>query len=265
MAPIAAHVGALALLLVAIAAVLGTSSSWTSDEGATIHQVRAIESGSWLLPHPLAEADPTGVNYPISAADWGEKGIAPLARHPLYPALLVPFDRLGGEAGLIAVSLGGAVLASLLAAHLAALIHERYRRPTLWLVGTVSPVYFYSFIVVAHTLAAAVALGATSAVLGAAMRPSRRVVLLALAATLVALCAALRTEGIFLAPALVAALFACRRDFALSRRLCAAAAGLLVGAGGLALVADRAWLHHVIGAARADPTAAPATGGGAGG
>jgi hypothetical protein len=254
--PLAAHAAVLVCLLVAVAGWVGTSTSWTSDEGSTIHQVRTLDAGSWRLAHPLPAADPVGANYPLDGADWGSRGVAPLARHPLYPAMLLPLYQLAGIAGLVGASLAGTVLAAVAAGHLAGLVAARLQRPTFWLVGLASPAFFYGFVVMAHTLAAAAGLGAAASILaaGRATARVRRWSLVGAACGLVAVCVALRTEGVFLGPALAAGVVVAGTGLGYSRLARATVGSALVASAAAALLADRLWVRSILGTIEPRPT-----------
>ncbi|HET7721301.1 MAG TPA: hypothetical protein VFK43_15150, partial [Acidimicrobiales bacterium] len=71
-APVWAHLAALALVLIGILGVVGTSASFSADEGAAIVQARSLsDGGGWLVEHPVPEADPTGENYPLEFSEHG--------------------------------------------------------------------------------------------------------------------------------------------------------------------------------------------------
>ena len=153
------------LVLLALVPVVGTASSFSADEGAVIVQARSLAGkltggDGWIVEHPVPEVDPTGVNYPLENADRGENGFAPYAKHPLYPVLLAVADRAGGVTAMVLLSLAGTLAAAALAAGLARRIDPALARPTLWVVGLASPLLFDGYLVMAHALAAALAVGA---------------------------------------------------------------------------------------------------------
>lgn len=254
-----AHLAALAMVLVALLAVVGTSSSFSADEGAAIVQARSLARGAgWLVAHPVPEADPSGVNYPLEFSERGVKGWAPYAKHPLYPLLLAGADRLGGGiAAMVALSLAGTLAAAGLAAALARRLDPALGRVALWTVGLASPLLFDGYLLIAHTLGAALAAGA---VLAAAVAMERRSPARALLVVPpVALCVLLRSEGVFLAAALGAVAGAAALAAVVTRRPAgqwAPAATVALGslaAGAGAFVMERRWTAHLIGAVEAAP------------
>ena len=250
-APLGAHLAGLAVVLLALVPVVGTASSFSADEGAVIVQARSLAGtltgtltggDGWIVEHPVPEVDPTGVNYPLENADRGRNGFAPYAKHPLYPSLLSVADRAGGVAAMVVLSLAGTLAAAALAAGLARRIDPALARPTLWVVGLASPLLFDGYLVMAHTLAAASAVGA---VLLAVRAIEERSPASAVAvAPCVAAAVMLRTEAVFIAAGLaVVALVVSRRRDSL---LVAVASGV----GALAaLVGEDWWSRQILGPA----------------
>ena len=243
--PVWAHLVALAAILLLLVPVVGTSQSFLADEGAAIIQARSLAEGDgWIVEHPLPEVDPAGDWYPIGNAERGEKGFAPLGKHPAYPFLAAGAARLAGVAGMVVLSLLGTVAAAGLAAALAGRIDALLVRPALWAVGLASPLLFDGFLVMAHSLGAALA---TAAVLAAVIAvQDRRPTVALLVAPAVAGAVLLRNEALLFAAALalVAGLLALRR---LYRVPAALVAGTTIGAAVLARVIDRLWLARVTG------------------
>jgi len=195
----------LALAAVLTAGMLLTSGgvSFTSDEGAAIVQARLLERGhGWHYANPLPAVDPAGKAQPFPHGDIGPKGLAPYAKHPAYPLLLEASDRVFGTAGLYLLSIAGGVVAALIAALLARHIDDRCAIPVLWTTGVVSPLFFDSFVVLAHTFAAAAAGLAVLLAWSSLVGPRRRWCRLAGMAVSVAATMLLRSEGLFLGPAL---------------------------------------------------------------
>lgn len=161
-APPWAHLLGLALVLLAMVPVVGTNASFSSDEGAAIIQARSLASGDgWIVPHPMPEVDPEGRMYPLVSAERGSNGFVPLAKHPVSSLLLAGAGWLAGVPGMVLLSVAGTVAAAGLAAALAARLDPVLSRATVWVVGLASPLFFDSFLVMGHTLAAALATGAT--------------------------------------------------------------------------------------------------------
>lgn len=198
-APLVAHGAALFALMVSVAAFIGTGSTFTDDEGAGILQAQAIEHGHWTLANPLPSVDPTAANYPVHQAVRGKKGIAPLGKNLAYFAVLAILGLGLGTAGMVGLSIAGTVAAALLAARLARELGTS-ERVTFWIVGLGSPLFFDGFLVVAHTLAAALAAG--SVVLGLRFLRGGRLPLAAGASACICAATLVRTEAALWALAL---------------------------------------------------------------
>ncbi len=261
--PLRAHVAALAVVLLALVPLVGTGSSFSADEGASVVQAKSLSQGDgWIVEHPFPGADATGVNYPLENSERGDRGVAPYAKHPLYPLVLAAAHRVAGVTGMVLVSLAGTLCAAGLAALIARRLDEAAVRPTLWALGLGSPLLFDGFLVIAHTVAAALA---AAAVLLALRAADRRSVGTALAvAPCVAAALLFRTEAVFFAAGLAAvagvlAVASRRARGALS----AVAGGAFVAAVVTMALEDR-WTAHVLGAASvASPlTTASSPGGG---
>jgi hypothetical protein len=243
--PVAGHVAALALALLALVPLIGTGSSFSADEGAAIIQARSLSTGGgWNVEHPLPAADPAGVNYPLELSERGPVGTAPFVKHPLYALLLAGADRVAGVTGMVLLSLLGTVAAAALAALLAQRLDPSLARPTVWAVGVASPLFFDGYLVIAHTLGAA---AAAATLLAAVEAFERRKPALALTvAPLVALAVLLRTEAVFLGVglAVAAAVGALRGN---DRRVAATVglAALLAAVG--ATLGEAAWIEHIMG------------------
>jgi hypothetical protein len=255
--PVWVHLGVLAVVLVALMAVVGTSTSFSADEGAVIVQARSLAGGDgWFVDHPVPEVDPTGANFPLELSQHGPEGWAPFAKHPLYALLLAGADRLGGVPAMVLLSLLGTVAAAGLAAALARRLDPALSRPTVWVVGLASPLLFDGYLLIAHSAAAALA---AAAVLAAVVAIERRRPAVALAAApALAACVLLRSEGLFVALALAAAAGA----VAIRNRPARAAAAVVAlgaAAGGIgAYLLDRWWTAQIVGGEAVAGAAAPA-------
>ena len=256
--PLGFHVAALAVVLLALVPVVGTSASFSTDEGAAIVQARSLARGDgWVVEHPFPEVDPDGRHYPLELSERGPRGFVAFGKHPLYALLMAGADRVGGVTAMVLVSLAGTVTAAGLAALLARRLGAGLDRLTLWVVGLASPLLFDGFLVMGHALGAALAAGA---VLAAVLALERRRPAAALAvAPLVAGAVLVRSEGVFLALALAVA----AGVLALwpPRRLVAAivAGGALLAGVGAHLVEAR-WTASLTGGEIGSLRAAPVTG-----
>jgi hypothetical protein len=238
--PLWVHAGALLAVLVGVLVLTGPAVPFSTDEGAAVIQARMLENnGSWLLP--TSRLDPSGIAQPFPHGDRGTKGIAAYGKHPAYPLLLEAADEAGGMAGVRLLSVLGAWLAAVGAALLGRRLAAGIDRGCLWLIGVASPLFIDSGLVLAHTLAAATAVFAVIALLDA-LRGRHPLLSGAIAAVLTAATVALRSEGVFLVPALVAAVLVLKRS-----RRAAALAGVLVASGAAVVLAERVFLHHTVG------------------
>ena len=199
-APLWAHALAALGLLVALAFVVHVGVGYTSDEGAGVAQAHLLERGTWLVTNPVPTIDSDGGLIPFPLADIGQKGMAPYAKHPLFPLLLRAADDVGGARGMLALSIGGTIGAAVAGALIARRLHPTLARPALWVLALGSPLLFDSYLLLAHTMGAAAfglaTVAALNGVLGGSSR-RRRLLWLALMAALVMTAVALRTEAVF--------------------------------------------------------------------
>ncbi len=249
-APLWAHVVALAAVLVVLGLLAKPGQAFTSDEGAALLQARLIDdTGSWIYDYPLSALGLGDEARPFVRADQGDEGLAPYVKHPLYVELLRVADRLG-PLGLVATSALGTLLAAVGAALVARRFDRDLARPSLWVVGVASPLLFDSFLLLAHTLAAAGAVLAVWAALHTLDRTGwARAGWAVTLGVLVAFTAAMRSEGLLLVPAFVAAaawaLWRSRRASSRVGPLAVALAAVVGGAG--VWLAERAVMAAVIG------------------
>jgi len=215
-------------------------------------QARHLSRGEgWIVGHPLPQVDPDGRAYPLELSERGARGSAPFAKHPLYALLLAGADRVGGAAAMVLVSIAGTVAAAALAAAIGGHLDPSLRRPSLWVAGLATPLLFDGYVVIAHTLGAALAAGAVVLALRLIDDRGRRpaVTVVGIAAC-VALGVLLRTEALFLGIGLGLVLGA----IALRRRsplVAGAAVASLVVTYGTRL-GEQGWITRIVG----DPVAA---------
>jgi hypothetical protein len=238
------HAAGLAALLAVLAIVVGTRSSFVTDEAFVVIQVEHLaDTGDWALPHPFPEVDPTGAAFPLHGATRYEDGYTLYGKHALLVFVYLPVYNAFGLAGLVGLSVLGTVGAALGAGVLAERIRPGSGPLALWLTGVGSPLLFDAFVIHAHTLAAALAV--LSVLL--AIRWCERGEPVTAAGLVVALLATalLRTEGVFFAAAVgtVLGVMGLRR-----RRLgLIALGGASVGAGAAAVMLDRVWASALAG------------------
>jgi hypothetical protein len=244
-APLAAHAAALLVVLLVLLPIVGTTASYSADEGAVIIQARSLSDGhGWSIPHPLPEVDPEGDAYPLELSPSGPKGVASYAKHPAYPLLLAGADRVGGHGAMVLLSLLGTWAAALGAAALARSLVDGYGRSALWLVGAGSPLLFDGYWVIAHSLAAAMVVWALHVTLRAhrARVPWASLVVVPL---LLGLATLLRTEVALYAAGLGLAVVVLGL---LERRVLMVADGVAMGASAfVARAIDAWWVERILG------------------
>ena len=157
-APLWAHAVALAIVLIAMIPIIGTQSFFSADEGAAVAQAQLLSKGDgWTQQHPFPTADPSGDAFPLELSSRRGNEYAPFVKHPLYAVLLAGADKLGGRTAMVLLS----VLGTWISAIAVALMTRRVApRPSLdvlalWLAGLVSPLFFDSYVLIAHTVGAA--------------------------------------------------------------------------------------------------------------
>jgi hypothetical protein len=162
--PFRQHAAAVAVVLLALMPLLGTSRLFHVDEGATLAQAELLARGDgWKYEQPRTDLDPSDRWSPLWPSD-GE-GSAPLDKHPTYSLLLTVPMRTLGATGVVLMSLLGTWTAAVLAALIARRLGAGLDRPVLWVTAVVSPLFLYGYVAVAHTLGAAVAGAAALAAL----------------------------------------------------------------------------------------------------
>jgi hypothetical protein len=156
--PLLWHSLVLGLLLLGAMAVTLPNQLGNADEGAALSQTELLLEGEgWSVAHPLPGADPEGIAFPIhnSALRVGTDEHVPFSKHPVYPVVLMPFVAAFGVAGSHVASVLGTVAAALAAALIARRLDEGIARPAFWFLGVATPLWFDSFVTIAHTIGAA--------------------------------------------------------------------------------------------------------------
>jgi hypothetical protein len=183
------------VLVVGLLAVVPVSMSH-ADEGAALAQAELLNrDGRWALEHPLPAVDPFGEAFPIdlSTRRGATDEYVPFAKHPLYPVLLAPL--LGVHpAGAVLVSVAGGLAAAVAAALLARRLDPSFDRAALWVCGLATPLLYDSYVVIAHTLAAA-AVGLSALWF---LDPGRRMSRAVLGSAALAVAVLLRNEAVLL-------------------------------------------------------------------
>jgi hypothetical protein len=258
-APLWAHVLVLGVALLAFMPLIGTSSSFSPDEAVAITQARSLASGGgWIVEHPFAAIDPDDEFYPLAGSNQGQDGMAPFAKHPVYPLVLTALEPLGGVTAMVVLSVLATVAAAALAALLAKEVTGGLERPVLWAVGVGSPLLLDAYLVIAHSLGTALVAGATLAVVIAARR-QRSVLPMVVAIALVGPAVLMRSEALLYAVAL--GVGASAAGIA-RRRLGLAAGGILLGVAGVATALFEKWLLELFIEASPQTITVPVAGGG---
>ncbi len=243
---------AAALFVVLLCGLLLTRPfvAYSSDEGAALLQARQLASGmGWLYQSPISSIDPEDQARPFVRGDKGTKGVAPYAKHPLYPVVLAVADRVGGQVGIGILGVAATTFAAAFGALLVRRCHPNPGRTVLWLVGLGTPLFFDTYMVLAHGLAAAFGALALVLVLEQVYSERSSVVLDGALVVVLAIAVMLRTEAIFLGPAIVGSLVI----YGLSKRLrwkVVASISLAVVIGSLGAIGlERLWSRSIIGKA----------------
>lgn len=261
--PLAAHAAALAMVLLALVPVLGRDALFSADEGAAVAQARLLsEARGWALEHPLPALEPEGAHFPLENATPlerpdGDPASAPFAKHPAYAVMLAPLDAAGGVLAMTLASVAGTVLAAFVAGLLCRRLSADLAWLAVWAAGLATPLFVDGWLVIAHTLGAALVAVATLAAVRVHEGRGGPAVLAAGAA--MAGATLLRNEATLFGVALAVAVgvLAWR-----SRRPALAAAGLAVLAGTvLGHLLDRALLAAVAGGSPAPFSAGAAQSG----
>ena len=258
------HAVGLAVVLAVGLVVTGPRVVYSSDEGVAVLQARMLRSGNgWLYRYPLSRIDPEDQARPFVRGDLGTKGVAPYAKHPLYPVVLAGLDLAGGDWGIRIGGVLGTFLAALLAAVLARELDARLDRIVLWTVGVASPLFFDAYVVLAHSLAAAATAGGVLLAVRALRRgrsTSGRAMCVAGLGLLLVVASMLRTEALFVGPAVA---LACGVLAVLARvpvRRAVVVGAAAIGASGVAWLTDRTLARAIIGTPLPGvPNAAPAS------
>ena len=260
--PLWMHAVALAVLLLVMLPAVGTSASFSSDEGAYIFEAQQLsEDGSWGIPHPLAQADPEGEAFPLALAQDTDDGWVAVGKHPVYSVVLAVGDRVGGVDAMVLLSLLGTMGCATAAALLGRRLQPGLAVPAFWLVGVGSPLFFDGYLVMAHTLAAA-ACGFAFLVALRSREQSSISLVLALGA-LAAIAVVLRREAIVFvgALALVFLVEGVRRRHGAAILVACVAAGSAL----LAVAGERIWYRAIVPATSTTPDVPVASSGSVGG
>ena len=247
-APLWLHAAALAFVLVAVMPIVGTRGFFSADEGVAVAQAHLLSEGEgWTTSHPFPAADPSGDAFPLELVQRRGDAYAPFVKHPLYAVLLAGADKVGGRNAMVLLSVIGTWCAAAIGALIARRLDARngVAIATLWLIGVASPLFFDSYVLIAHTLGAASAALAGLAVVRLIEASRSRVAYAAVLAVAMFVCVLLRTEAQLLAIGLAVGLLVVARR---SRDWSIAMVALVpLVAGGAARVLEGRWVTRIMG------------------
>jgi len=146
-----------ALVLLAVALLVGTKGYFFIDEAALLAQVELRHEGQWTVARPLPALDAGGELVPMARSYLTPDGFAPFAKHPVHVELAALADRAAGRAGIRLLSSVGALAAAASAWLLARRVSLLSARVGFWVTLLISPLVFDAQLLVAHGLAAGVA------------------------------------------------------------------------------------------------------------
>lgn len=152
---LAGHAVLALAMLVALTAWVGTAGYFIVDEAALYGQLEALDRGDWVIPVPAPPSGGGGEHVPMALSHVTDDGWAPFAKHPVHVGLAHVAESLAGRFGVRMLSVLGTVAAAVVTASLC-----RSRAQAVvafWLTAALSPLVFYSQLVLAHTIGAAVA------------------------------------------------------------------------------------------------------------
>lgn len=234
----------LLLVLVALVPFVGTSGSFSSDEGAYVFEARSVaRDHSWTVAHPFPEADPNDEAFPLALALHSDKGWIAVDEHPARVLMLAGADRLGGATAMVLLAVLGTWVAALVAAALARRLDPGLAPWALWSVGVGTPLLFNGYLVLGHTEGAALCGLAVWFTLR--YGDHHRLVDLAVAAAAVAGAILMRSEAVLFVAALALVLFAVKVGG--SRRSSALAGGVVLVTGGVVALGESRWAASITG------------------
>lgn len=242
--PFAIHISAIGCLFLLAMIVVMPGEVWSSDEGAIRLQATTLEDTSqWYLDRPFSEIDPEGVTSPIQASTVSEARFAPFTKHPLTPLIVsaAPGDADSWSA-VLPSALAGLVAATVVAL-IAGWLYDPSRNYTLWSTAIATPLFFYSFTVLHHTIGVALAALVVAGVIRFFTTRSRMWLIVSILA-MVAL-PFLRREGLLLAGAIAVGIAVSGAFDTTVRRVGLAATYVLAGV--LGMVGNEALSSRIAG------------------
>lgn len=232
------------------------------DEALYAAQADNLAMGSWSRPRPSASLDQDGDWFVLSGSIIVGNDAIPYARRPMYPFVSTPFWSVGGNAGLLLLSVLGTWMAACGAAALGWSLNQRTSIPALWLVGLGTPLLFDAYLAFGHSLAAGfAALTALGVVRSQLVEPpySRRwVAWVTMAAAGAVAATMLRSEGVLYAASLAGALLVLavfgRQRSTRQRQADATTGAILLAIGAASYNLNDVWSKAIVRGATGDPT-----------
>ena len=196
------HSLALVAVLLLLFPFVVSDMMWSADIGARLYQAQhLVETGSWMVPHPLPRADPEEIFFPFHLSRKTELPFQYLVfpKHPLLVWMTAGVYRSAGLPGLVLMQTLSTAAAALGTARIVARSRPSLAAASLWFTGLLSPLFFNAYLAFTHSLAAACLIWAAFLALQfvdprpTGSRPNGA--LLVIAGLLVAIACFTRTEG----------------------------------------------------------------------
>jgi MFS family permease len=206
-APPWCHAVALFIMLLALLPFSRTDTVFFADEGSALAQAEQLSDGEgWTRPLSFPASDPDAESFPLFAGDVSGDRLVPLGHHAVYALVLDGWYAAGGQPGAVVLSLAGCALAAYLTARIVRRLRPGLEVAALWAVGAASPLFFDGYLVVAHTLVAALAAGVVLALLRC-LDGEHRPAMIGIAGALTFGAGVLRNEALLFGAALAIAVF----------------------------------------------------------
>ncbi len=143
------------VVVVTLNLFVGSSGFVSADEQVAHEQVEFLASGGWTRPMPEPTIDPDARWHPLNGVSPGDGVVAPYAKHPAFPLILMPFDALFGRLGRFLTVGVGAVLAASVAAVGAESRRTGSATAAFWMMLVGSPMLLHAAVLWGHSLAIA--------------------------------------------------------------------------------------------------------------
>lgn len=254
------HAVVLGAILLALLPVIDNGSFAVNDEALYAAQAANLSDGAWASPRPAPDIDTDGQISAFAGGTTSNGQLIPYARHPLYPILLTPFFALGGVTAMMLLSVIGLWVAAVAGALVTRRLEPRCALLALWFIGLGTPLFFDGYLVMGHSLGAALAALVALCVIAVAYPPAsneqldttRRWLLMAAVVVSGGVLVMVRSEGAIVmgSLALMVGVHSLRIQRPRSVRLDWRRAGMamvLAATAGLALLLDDRWADAITG------------------